>query len=65
VGLTRRGFSKETIKNIEDIYRIIFVRGYNMTNAVEMVEADCSDTPERKQILDFITNAKDGIVKGI
>ena len=34
VGLTRRGFSKESIKNIEDIYRIIFVRCYNMTKAV-------------------------------
>ncbi|HXB39067.1 MAG TPA: acyl-ACP--UDP-N-acetylglucosamine O-acyltransferase [Bacteroidia bacterium] len=65
VGLTRRGFSKETIKNIEDIYRIIFVRGYNMTKALEMVEIDCPETPERKQIVDFIRNEKDGIVKGI
>lgn len=65
VGLTRRGFSKETIKNIEDIYRIIFVRGYNMTKALEMVEMDCPDTPERRQIVDFIRNQKDGIVKGI
>jgi len=65
VGLTRRGFSKESIKNIEDIYRIIFVRGYNMTKALEMVEVDCPDTPERRQIVDFIRNEKDGIVKGI
>ncbi|MGZ3863396.1 MAG: acyl-ACP--UDP-N-acetylglucosamine O-acyltransferase [Bacteroidia bacterium] len=65
VGLTRRGFSKESIKNIEDIYRIIFVRGLSMSNALEMVEQECPDTPERKQILDFIRNQKDGIVKGI
>lgn len=65
VGLTRRGYSKEAIKNIEDIYRIIFVRGYNMTKALEMVEVDCPDTPERRQILDFIRGEKDGIVKGI
>jgi UDP-N-acetylglucosamine acyltransferase len=65
VGLTRRGFSKETIKNIEDIYRIIFVRGYNMTKALEMVEQECPDTPERRQIVDFIRGEKDGIVKGI
>ena len=65
VGLTRRGFSKETIKNIEDIYRIIFVRGYNMTKALEVVEVDCPVTPERQQIVDFIRNEKDGIVKGI
>ena len=36
-----------------------------MTKAVEMVELDCPDTPERKQILNFIANEKDGIVKGI
>lgn len=65
VGLTRRGFSKESIKNIEDIYRIIFVRGYNMTKALEVVEQECPDTPERRQIVDFIRNEKDGIVKGI
>lgn len=65
VGLTRRGFSKETIKNIEDIYRVIFVRGYSMSNALEMVESECVDSPERKQILDFIRNQKDGIVRGI
>jgi UDP-N-acetylglucosamine acyltransferase len=65
VGLTRRGFSKETIKNIEDIYRIIFVRGYSMSKALEMVESECPESPERKQILDFIRNEKDGIVRGI
>jgi UDP-N-acetylglucosamine acyltransferase len=65
VGLTRRGLSKESIKNIEDIYRIVFVRGYNMTKALEVVEAECADTPERKQIVDFIREQKEGIVKGI
>lgn len=65
VGLTRRGFSKELIKNIEDIYRIIFVRGHNITNALEIVENEIPDSPERKQIVDFIRAQKDGIVKGI
>lgn len=65
VGLTRRGVSKESIKNIEDIYRIIFVRGYSLTKAIEAVETECPDTPERSQILSFIKNEKEGIVKGI
>ncbi|MGE0566930.1 MAG: acyl-ACP--UDP-N-acetylglucosamine O-acyltransferase [Bacteroidia bacterium] len=65
IGLARRGFDKEVIKNIEDIYRLIFVRGHNITNAIEIVEAEVPDTPEKKQILDFIKNQKDGIVKGI
>jgi len=63
--LARRGFSKELIKNIEDIYRIIFVRGHNLSHALEIVEAEIPDTAEKKQILDFIRNQKDGIIKGI
>ncbi len=65
VGLARRGFSKELIKNIEDIYRIIFVRGHNISNALEIVGSEITDSPEKKQILSFIQQQKDGIVKGI
>jgi UDP-N-acetylglucosamine acyltransferase len=65
IGLNRRGFDKELIKQIEDIYRIIFVRGHNVTNALEIVENEMPDTPVRKEILDFIRNQKDGIIKGI
>lgn len=65
VGLARRGFSKELIKNIEDIYRIIFVRGHNLTNALEIVETEIADSAEKKQILEFIRQQKDGIIKGI
>jgi UDP-N-acetylglucosamine acyltransferase len=65
VGLSRRGFSKDLIKNIEDIYRIIFVRGHNLSNALDIVESEIPDTAERKQIVSFIREQKDGIVKGI
>jgi UDP-N-acetylglucosamine acyltransferase len=65
VGLARRGFSKDLIKNIEDIYRIIFVRGHNISNALDIVESEIPDTAERKQIVSFIREQKDGIVKGI
>lgn len=65
VGLSRRGFEKETINQIEDIYRLIFVRGHNITNALELVEQEVPDTETRKQIVEFIRNSKEGIVKGI
>ncbi len=65
VGLTRRGFSKEVVNQIEDIYRLIFVRGHNITNALELVEQEIPDTEIRKQIIDFIKASQDGIVKGI
>ncbi len=65
IGLARRGFAKETITLIEDVYRLIFVRGHNVTKALELVEAEIADTVERRLIVDFIRGSKDGIVKGI
>jgi len=65
IGLSRRGFDKEVIRQIEDIYRLIFVRGHNMTNALEIIEQEIENTPIRNQIVNFIKNQKDGIIKGI
>lgn len=65
IGLARRGFSKETITQIEDIYRTIFVRGHTVSKALDIVEAEMPDTDIKKEISSFIRNSKDGIVKGI
>src|SRR3954468_13289205 len=65
IGLARRGFDKETIKQIEDIYRIIFVRGHNVSNALDIVENEMPDTAIRQEIIGFIRKQSDGIVKGI
>jgi UDP-N-acetylglucosamine acyltransferase len=65
IGLARRGFDKDLIKQIEDIYRIIFVRGHNISNALEIVENEIAESDVRNQILNFIKSQKDGIIKGI
>lgn len=65
IGLSRRGFDKETINAIEDIYRLIFVRGHNITKALELVELEIADSEIKTQITNFIKSAKDGIVRGI
>lgn len=65
IGLARRGVDKEIIKQIEDIYRIIFVRGHNITNALEIVENEVPESQQRTEILEFIRAQKDGIIKGI
>lgn len=65
IGLTRRGFTPEQIKQIEDIYRIIYVRGYNLQTALEIVEKEIPDSIFKTEILEFIRNQKDGVIKGI
>jgi len=64
IGLRRRGFTTEVINKIQDIYRIIFLKGYNVSQAVEIIEAKVEATPERDEILSFINNSSRGIMKG-
>lgn len=65
VGLRRRGLSNETILQIEDIYRTIYVKGYNVTNAVNIVELEAPTSPEKQQIIKFIRESTNGIMRGI
>lgn len=64
IGLRRRGFTNEQINHIQDIYRIIYLRGYNVSQAVNIIEADVPATPERDEILSFISKSTRGIMKG-
>jgi UDP-N-acetylglucosamine acyltransferase len=64
IGLRRRGFSKEIINQIQEIYRIIYLRGYNVSQALNIIEAEIEATPERDEILSFIANSTSGIMRG-
>lgn len=63
VGLKRRGFSLEQINQILDIYRIIYNKGLNTSDALEHVQQEMSATDERDEILTFIKESTRGIVK--
>ncbi len=64
VGLRRRGFTKDQINLIQDVYRILFVLGNNTTQALELIESTIEPTKERDHILSFIRGADRGIMKG-
>ncbi|MDE6300117.1 MAG: acyl-ACP--UDP-N-acetylglucosamine O-acyltransferase [Muribaculaceae bacterium] len=64
VGLRRRGFSSETIREIQEVYRYIYMSGLNVTDAIERIEAELPATPERDEIVQFIRNSKRGIIRG-
>lgn len=65
VGLKRRGFSNETILQIEDIYRTLYVRGHNVTNALVVIEQEAPESQAKKEILSFIRESTNGIMRGI
>ncbi|MBB4117757.1 UDP-N-acetylglucosamine acyltransferase [Mesonia hippocampi] len=64
IGLRRRGFSTEKIREIQDIYRILYQKNYNNSQAAAIIEAEMEATPERDDILEFIKNSQRGIMKG-
>ena len=64
VGLRRRGFSTDKIREIQDIYRILYQKNYNTSQAVSIIEAEMEATTERDEILDFIRNSSRGLMKG-
>ena len=63
VGLRRRGFSPEVIRNIKDIYETIYYQGNNISDGCTRVEAGFPPSEERDIILNFIRNSKRGIVR--
>ncbi len=64
VGLRRRGYTSEKIREIQNIYRTLFQKNYNNTQAVQIIEAEMEATPERDEILQFIRDSQRGIMKG-
>jgi UDP-N-acetylglucosamine acyltransferase len=65
VGLRRRGYTNESVLEIEDIYRTLYVKGLNVTNALAVIEQEAPASKEKEEILNFIRESKDGIMRGI
>jgi UDP-N-acetylglucosamine acyltransferase len=63
VGLTRSNFSKEKIKEISDIYHILFIEKNTTSAALETVERNFPPSAERDGILQFVRSSKSGIIK--
>lgn len=64
IGLRRRNFSNEQIREIQEIYRYLYLSGLNVSDAVERIEAELPATKERDEIILFVRNSKRGIIRG-
>jgi UDP-N-acetylglucosamine acyltransferase len=63
VGLTRRGFEKERIDEIHNIYRAIYQSNMNFSQALEYVENNFDTSDDRDYILEFIRKSERGIIR--
>jgi UDP-N-acetylglucosamine acyltransferase len=64
IGLRRRGFNNEQIRDVQEIYRYLYLSGMNTTHAIERIETELPATKERDEILMFVKNSPRGIIKG-
>lgn len=65
VGLQRRGFTGEKINEIREIYRIVYQKNMNISQALNYVESNFEATPERNTIINFIRESSRGVIRGI
>ena len=63
IGMKRRGFTVEKINHILEIYRVIYGKGLNISQAVEYLEEEFPATDERDEIVQFIRASQRGIIK--
>jgi UDP-N-acetylglucosamine acyltransferase len=65
IGLRRRGYTDEQVREIEDIYRILFVQSKTITKGIEAVKEAMPDSPLQREILGFIEASDKGVIKGL
>jgi len=64
IGLRRRNFSPDKINEIQEIYREIYMKGNNNSQAIENIETTLQASPERHEVVNFLRNSRRGIIKG-
>lgn len=64
IGLRRRGFTNEAIRDVQEIYRFLYLSGLNNSDAIERIEAELPASKERDDIILFVRNSQRGIIKG-
>ena len=62
--IRRRGFTNSQVFLIQDIYRTLYTRGLNNTEALKAIETEYEPSEERDLILNFIKSSQRGIVRG-
>jgi UDP-N-acetylglucosamine acyltransferase len=63
VGLRRRGFSRERINDLKNIFKIIFYSNLNTTQAIEKIKTLFPPHEDREEIICFIQSSARGIIK--
>jgi len=63
VGLERKNFPPESVKQIKEAFRLIFRSKYNRRQAIEAMQKELPQTQEITEIITFIEQSERGIIR--
>jgi UDP-N-acetylglucosamine acyltransferase len=62
-GLERRGFAKEAIEPLQNLFRILTRSNLNTSQALARIREEIPETHEVREVLTFIEESQRGIIK--
>lgn len=65
IGLRRRGFPDEKIREIEDVYRTLYVLNNSISKGIATLRETMPDSAAAKEIIEFIESSDKGIIRGM
>jgi len=65
IGLRRKGFDDTAIREIEEVYRTIFVLNSSISKGVKAVKDQLTESLYAKEIIEFIESSDKGIIRGM
>jgi UDP-N-acetylglucosamine acyltransferase len=63
VGLRRHGFPRDTILSLKRAFKIAFRSSMKMSDAVDKIREEMSDTPQALKFADFLATSRRGIAR--
>ena len=63
LGLRRKGFSNEVIRDIQQAFRLLLSSGLNTTQALERIKAEMTGVSEIDYLVKFIESSERGVTK--
>ncbi len=63
VGLRRRGFKEDTLKNLKQAYKLVYRSSLLLSAALDKIRSEVPDTPEIRQFVEFIEKSERGICR--
>lgn len=63
IGLSRRGFSKDAVRSIKNVYKLVFRSELRLEDALARAEEEYGEVPEVKIFTEFIRGSERGVAR--